>query len=214
MEQKKLKWKDVYKNNEKRRYCEVTGIKEQNIEIESNSFKVLKKRKYIVLIASIILLLLIIWTFRTNFKIILMVLAFFAVAGICFFIFNYFRFKCTEDGLYIKFGFQEGKFSYDKLKSVYLSKYNDYGFLIPSKRVYSIVLRYTDNTGRIKELSFPNYFITPEDTEKFLNNFEIKEAEENKFVGYERFKVFRKIGKIILIVLFIAFVIGSYFIRK
>ncbi len=214
MEQKKLKWKDVYKNNEKRRYCEVTGIKEQNIEIESNSFKVLKKRKYIVLIASIILLLLIIWTFRTNFKILLMVLAFFAVAGICFFIFNYFRFKCTEDGLYIKFGFQEGKFSYDKLKSVYLSKYNDYGFLIPSKRVYSIVLRYTDNTGRIKELSFPNYFITPEDTEKFLNNFEIKEAEENKFVGYERFKVFRKIGKIILIVLFIAFVIGSYFIRK
>ena len=203
MEQKKLKWKDVYKNNEKRRYCEVTGIKEQNIEIESNSFKVLKKRKYIVLIASIILLLLIIWTFRTNFKILLMVLAFFAVAGICFFIFNYFRFKCTEDGLYIKFGFQEGKFSYDKLKSVYLSKYNDYGFLIPSKRVYSIVLRYTDNTGRIKELSFPNYFITPEDTEKFLNNFEIKEAEENKFVGYERFKVFRKIGKIILIVLFI-----------
>lgn len=214
MEQKKLKWKDVYKNNEKRRYCEVTGIKEQNIEIESNSFKVLKKRKYIVLIASIILLLLIIWTFRTNFKILLMVLAFFAVAGICFFIFNYFRFKCTEDGLYIKFGFQEGKFSYDKLKSVYLSKYNDYGFLIPSKRVYSIVLRCTDNTGRIKELSFPNYFITPEDTEKFLNNFEIKEAEENKFVGYERFKVFRKIGKIILIVLFIAFVIGSYFIRK
>lgn len=214
MEQKKLKWKDVYKNNEKRRYCEVTGIKEQNIEIESNSFKVLKKRKYIVLIASIILLLLIIWTFRTNFKILLMVLAFFAVAGICFFIFNYFRFKCTEDGLYIKFGFQEGKFSYDKLKSVYLSKYNDYGFLILSKRVYSIVLRYTDNTGRIKELSFPNYFITPEDTEKFLNNFEIKEAEENKFVGYERFKVFRKIGKIILIVLFIAFVIGSYFIRK
>lgn len=214
MEQKKLKWKDVYKNNEKRRYCEVTGIKEQNIEIESNSFKVLKKRKYIVLITSIILLLLIIWTFRTNFKILLMVLAFFAVAGICFFIFNYFRFKCTEDGLYIKFGFQEGKFSYDKLKSVYLSKYNDYGFLIPSKRVYSIVLRYTDNTGRIKELSFPNYFITPEDTEKFLNNFEIKEAEENKFVGYERFKVFRKIGKIILIVLFIAFVIGSYFIRK
>lgn len=214
MEQKKLKWKDVYKNNEKRRYCEVTGIKEQNIEIESNSFKVLKKRKYIVLIASIILLLLIIWTFRTNFKILLMVLAFFTVAGICFFIFNYFRFKCTEDGLYIKFGFQEGKFSYDKLKSVYLSKYNDYGFLIPSKRVYSIVLRYTDNTGRIKELSFPNYFITPEDTEKFLNNFEIKEAEENKFVGYERFKVFRKIGKIILIVLFIAFVIGSYFIRK
>ena len=214
MEQKKLKWKDVYKNNEKRRYCEVTVIKEQNIEIESNSFKVLKKRKYIVLIASIILLLLIIWTFRTNFKILLMVLAFFAVAGICFFIFNYFRFKCTEDGLYIKFGFQEGKFSYDKLKSVYLSKYNDYGFLIPSKRVYSIVLRYTDNTGRIKELSFPNYFITPEDTEKFLNNFEIKEAEENKFVGYERFKVFRKIGKIILIVLFIAFVIGSYFIRK
>lgn len=214
MEQKKLKWKDVYNNNSKRRYCEITGIKEEDVEIESNSFKVLKERKYIVLIASLIIIALLVWTFRNDFKVLLILLAFFAGAGICFFIFNYFKFKCLKDGLYVRFGFQEGKFSYDKLKGVYLSKYNDYSFLIPAKRVYSIVIRYQDNANRIKELSFPNYFIKPEDTDRFLNNFEIEEAEESKLVNYERFKVFRKLLKTAIFIGFMVLIIGFYFLKR
>lgn len=214
MEQKKLKWKDVYNNNKKRRYCEITGIKEENVEIESNSFKVLKERKYIVLIASLIIIALLVWTFRNDIKILLILLAFFIVSGICFFVFNYFKFKCLKDGLYVRFGFQEGKFSYDKLRGVYLSKFNDYSFLIPAKRVYSIVIRYIDNTNRIKELSFPNYFIKPEDTEKFLSNFDIKEAEESKLVQYERFKVLKKLFKAAIFIMFVLLMIGLYFSKR
>lgn len=214
MEQKKLKWKEVYNNNKKRRYCEITGIKEENVEIESNSFKVLKERKYIVLIASIIIIALLVWTFRNDIKILLILLAFFIGSGICFFVFNYFKFKCLKDGLYVKFGFQEGKFSYDKLRGVYLSKFNDYSFLIPAKRVYSIVIRYTDNTNRIKELSFPNYFIKPEDTEKFLSNFDIKEAEESKLVQYERFKILKKLFKAAIFIVFVLLMIGLYFSKR
>lgn len=214
MEQKKLKWKDVYNNNQKRRYCEITGIKEEDVEIESNSFKVLKERKYIVLIASLIIMALIIWTFRNDIKILLILLAFFAVAGVCFFVFNYFKFKCTKDELYVKFGFQEGKFSYDKLKGVYLSRFNDYSFLLPVKKIYSFVIRYSDNTGRIKELSFPNYFVKPEDAEKFLNNFNIEEAEQPKYVKYERFKVFKKVGKAMIFIIFVLMLIGLAFAKK
>ncbi len=214
MEQKKLKWKEVYNNNKKRRYCEITGIKEENVEIESNSFKVLKERKYIVLIASIIIIALLVWTFRNDIKILLILLAFFIGSGICFFVFNYFKFKCLKDGLYVKFGFQEGKFSYDKLRGVYLSKFNDYSFLIPAKRVYSIVIRYIDNTNRIKELSFPNYFIKPEDTEKFLSNFDIKEAEESKLVQYERFKILKKLFKAAIFIMFVLLMIGLYFSKR
>ncbi len=214
MEQKKLKWKEVYNNNKKRRYCEITGIKEENVEIESNSFKVLKERKYIVLIASIIIIALLVWTFRNDIKILLILLAFFIASGICFFVFNYFKFKCLKDGLYVKFGFQEGKFSYDKLRGVYLSKFNDYSFLIPAKRVYSIVIRYIDNTNRIKELSFPNYFIKPEDTEKFLSNFDIKEAEESKLVQYERFKILKKLFKAAIFIMFVLLMIGLYFSKR
>ena len=213
MEQKKLKWKDVYNSNKQRRYCEIDGIEQEDVEIESNSFKVLKERKYIVLIASIITLALLIWTFRNNIKILLIVLAFFAGAGICFFIFNYFKFKCTKDGLYVRFGFQEGKFSYDKLKGVYLSKYNDYSFLIPLRRIYSIVIRYEDTYGRIKELSFPNYFVKPEETESFLNNFNLKEAVQDRYVQYERFKVLKKVGKACLFIFIALMVIGFAFAR-
>jgi len=213
MEQKKLKWKTVYNENKQRRYSEITGIKKEDVEIESNSFKTLKERKYIILTASIIILIALIWSFRKDIKVLLIVLAFFAIAGVCFFIFNYFKFICQKDGLYVRFGFQEGKFKYSQLKSVYLSKYNDYSFLIPSKRIYSLVIRYVDNNNRLKELSFPNYFVKPDDVMKFLDNFEIKEAEETDFVQYERFKILKKIGKVVVVVLFLVTVLGMYFAK-
>ena len=209
MEQKKLKWKDVYESNKQRRFCEVTGIKEENVEIESNSYKVFLKRKYIIIFASLIATLLIVWTFRNNIKVLLMVLAFFAIVGIGFFVFTYYKFKCLKDGLYVKFGFQQGKFKYDKIKAIYLSKYNDYSFLLPTRRRYSIVIRYEDNLNRLRELSFPNYFLTPEQTAEFLNNFIIKETQEEKYVQYERFKILKKIGKVVLVVLFLLFIIGT-----
>ena len=211
MEQKKLKWKDVYNENKQRRYSEIAGIKEENVEIESNSFRVLKDRKYIILAAAIIFSAFLIWSFRKDIKLLLIVLGFFAVAGICFFVFNYFKFRCQKDGLYIRFGVQEALFKYDRIKSVYLSKYNDFSFLIPSKRVYSFVIRYTDNYNRVKELSFPNYFVKPDEAMKFLTNFELKEAGESDYVQYERFKILKKVIKVIVAVLFLLTICGMYF---
>lgn len=140
-----LKWKDIYNNNKQRKYCEITGIKKEDVEIVSNSFRALKEKKYLFIIISIIILALLIYTFRGHVKILLMVFAFFVVAGICFFVFNYFKIKCLKDGLYIRFGVQEGIFPYDRIKSVYLSKFNDYSSLIPTKS-YSVVIRYLADT--------------------------------------------------------------------
>lgn len=204
----KLKWKDIYEQNKQRRYCEITGIKKEDVELESNSFTRLKERKYLVLAITLIVGALIVYTFRKDIKILLMVLAFFLVAGVCFFVFNYFKFKCLKDGLYVRFGFQQGKFSYDKLKGVYLSRFNDYTFLLPVKRLYSIVIRYEDSYKRIRELSFPNYFLKPESVSKFLENFEIKEEAKSQYVQYEKFKVLKRIGKAALFILFVAFIIA------
>lgn len=212
MEQKKLKWKDVYNDNKNRRYCEITGIQKEGISLESNSFKILKERKYISIISIIIIVTLLVWTFRSSVKTLLFVLAFFLIAGIGFFVFNYFKFECLNDGLYVKFGLQEGKFTYDRLKCVYLSKFNDYSFLLPTKRVYSVVIRYIDSYNRIKELSFPNYLLKSEDVVSFLNNFNIKEAEEERYVQYERFKVLKMIGKAIIAILIVVFIIGLFII--
>ncbi len=208
MEQKKLKWKDVYNNNKQRSYSEVTGIKKENVEIESNSFRILKEHKYLSIVVILLILALLIYTFRGDIKILLMVIAFTIFTCLGFFVFNYFKFKCQKEGLYIRFGLQEGLFTYDKLKYVYLSKYSDSNFFIPVKRVYSIVIRYVDNFGKTKELSFPNYFLSTKETEEFLNNFEIKETEPSGNTNYERFKLLKLIGKSLLFIIFVLFVIG------
>lgn len=214
MEQKKLKWKDIYNSNKQRKYNEIIGIKSENVELESNSFKTLKKRKYIIIISILVIILLLVWTFRRDIKMLFVVLAFFGIASIGFFVFNYFKLRCEKDGLYVRFGFQEGKFPYNRVKNVYLSRFNDYNFFIPTKKIYSVVIRYTDNFDRLKELSFPNYFLTPEDTEKFLSNFDIKEAEEGRYVQYERIKLFKLLGKIFVFVFFALLVLGVFFMKR
>lgn len=208
----KLKWKDIYNNNKQRRYCEITGIKKQDVELESNSFRILKQNKYLSIIITVILIAILFFTFRKDMRVFLIVLAFFAVAAICFFIFNYFKFKCTSNGLYVRFGMQEGLFPYEKLKSVYLSKFNDYRFLIPSNG-YSIVIRYYDNNNRIKELSFANYFLNKQETINFLENFNIKEERNNRYITYEKFKVLRKIIKVTAIVVFTILIFVAVYIN-
>lgn len=208
----KLKWKDIYNNNKQRRYCEITGIKKQDVELESNSFRILKQNKYLSIIIAVILIAILFFTFRKDIRVFLIVLAFFAVAAICFFIFNYFKLRCTSNGLYIRFGMQEGLFPYEKLKSVYLSKFNDYRFLIPSNG-YSIVIRYYDNNNRIKELSFANYFLNKQETINFLENFNIKEERNNRYITYEKFKVLRKIIKVTAIVVFTILIFVAVYIN-
>ena len=208
----KLKWKDIYNNNKQRRYCEITGIKKQDVELESNSFRILKQNKYLSIIITVILITILFFTFRKDIRVFLIVLAFFAVAAICFFIFNYFKLRCTSNGLYIRFGMQEGLFPYEKLKSVYLSKFNDYRFLIPSNG-YSIVIRYYDNNNRIKELSFANYFLNKQETIDFLENFNIKEEKNNRYITYEKFKVLRKIIKVTAIVVFTILIFVAVYIN-
>lgn len=208
-----LKWKDIYNNNKQRRYCEITGIKKEDVEIESNSFRVLKEKKYLTLIIIVILTGIILYTFRNDIKVFFMVMAFFVIASICFFVFNYFKIKCMKDGLYVRFGMQEGLFKYEKVKSVYLSKFNDYSFLIPS-RGYSIVIRYSDNNNRIKELAFANHFLNKQETLDFLENFEIKEVENENYVNFERFKILKKVAKVVMVILFILFIIGVVFISR
>ena len=208
MEQKKLKWKDVYNENKQRRYSEIAGIKEENVEIESNSFRVLKDRKYIILVAAIIFSAFLIWSFRKDIKLLLFVLGFFAVAGICFFVFNYFKFRCQKDGLYIRFGVQEALFKYDRIKNVYLSRFNDSSYLF-SIRTYNIVILYEDNLNRLRELYFDVTFTDKQQLVEFLDNFNVKEIESTQYNNFERFKLLKKIGKILMIVAFIV-IVGMY----
>ena len=183
----KLKWKEIYKDNKFRRYSEITKIKQEGVQIESNPSLVAKKKPYIIILISIALIALALITFRSDLKIALAVIAFFALMGCCFFIFNYYRLECTKEGLYIKYGMQQGVFSYDRIKNIYISRFNDSSYLF-SIRTYNIVIRYEDNFKRLRELFFDASFLNKEQVVAFLANFETKEAEESRYVNFERYK--------------------------
>lgn len=206
------KWKDIYNENKKRKYCSITRIKKEDIEIESNSFRVLKEKKYLSIFIILLITLLLVITFKKDIKVLALTLGFFIIAGICFFVFNYFKLKCTKEGLYIQFGIQSGTFSYDKIKSIYLSRFSDYSFIIPSKG-YNIVVRYLDNTNRLKELSFPNHFLNKQETIEFLENFEIEEEKEPSYISFEKYKLIKKIIRLIGITLFVLLIIGAVFYK-
>ena len=201
----KLRWKDIYNENKNKRYCEVTGIKKEDVEVETNPKRVLKEKKYFIIIAVILITALVLFTFRTNLKVAFIVLAFLAATGALTFLFNYYKLSCQKDGLYIKFGLQQGLFKYDRIKSVYLSRFNDSSYLL-SIRTYNLVIRYVDNYDRLKELFFDVSFASKEQIKEFLENFEVKETEDTKYRNFEKFKLLKKIGKILLIVAFIAFI--------
>ena len=195
----KLKWKDIYNDNIKRKYCEIINVKQKDVELKSDSLKLFKQKPYFITITILLFTLILLYTFRRDLKVFLLVLGFFLLAGCMFFFFNNFIIKTTQQGLYVRFGLQQGTFYYEKIKSIYLSKYNDYSFLLPSNS-YNIVIRYIDNTNKIKELFFSTIFLNKQETIKFLENFEIKEIENERYVKYEKYKMLKRIGKIVAII--------------
>lgn len=206
----KLKWKDIYKENLNRKVCEIEKIKNYDIGIESNPINALKARKYLIAAFFIIVTILLIITFRQDIKVLFMVLGFIFFSVVFFTIFNYFKFECKKEGLYIKFGMQAGMFPYDKVKSVYLSRFNDNNIMMFTNN-YNIVIRYMNSLNRIKELSFPVHFLNKEETVKFLDNFELKEEPKNEFVFFERKKLLKKIAKFLGIIFIVVFVVIASF---
>ena len=207
----KLKLKDIYSNNKNRRYNEIVSIVSERATLISNPKEVILKNKYKIIIVSVIIIALLLSTMYNDIITFFITLAF--LAGICLIVsvFNAFKLICNKDGLNISFGFQKVFFPYDKIKCIYLSKYDDYSFLRIAKD-YNIVIKYADNNGFIKELSFSTLFVTPKEINDFLNNFIIEDKNSVQEVNFERFKLIKKILKILLFVAVLAAIIAFYFI--
>ena len=206
--QPKLKWKDIYKENSNRKVCEIEKIKNYDVALESNPINFLKSRKYLIAGFFLIVTILIIITFIKEPKVLFMVLGFVFFAFITYLTFNYFKFECRKEGFYIKFGMQAGIFPYDRVKSVYLSRFNDNSIMMFTNN-YNIVVRYMNSLNRIKELSFPVHFLNKEETVKFLDNFELKEEPKNEFVSFEKRKLLKKIAKFLGILFIVIFILAA-----
>ena len=166
----KLKFKDIYLENKTRRFNEIVNVKSTNASLISNPKEIIAKNKYKIIIASVIIIALLLSTMYKEIGTFFITLAF--LIGICLIvsIFNAFKFICNKEGINISFGFQKVFFPYNKIKCIYISKYDDYSFL-HIVRDYNIIIKYEDNNGFIKELSFSTLFVTPQEVKDFLDNF-------------------------------------------
>ena len=209
---KKLKLKDVYIKNKNRRLNEIVGIKDCNASLVSNAKETIAKNKYIIILVSVIIIALLLSTMYNDLSTFFITLGFLIGIAIIVTIFNSFKLICTKDGITLSFGFQKAFLQHDKLKCIYLSKYDSYSFLRFAKD-YNIIIKYVDNNGYIKELSFSTLFLTPMQIDTFLNNFIIENKNSEEVVKYEKFKLIRKIAKTLFYILFIGTIIALYFIK-
>jgi len=205
----KLRFKDVFILHKNKRFNEIIGIESENAALISNPKKIIKENKYIIIITSIIVIALLLSTMYNDIITFFITLLF--LFGICLIVtvFNAFKFVCSKEGITISFGFQKVFFPYEKIKCIYISKYNDYSFLHLVKD-YNIVIKYVDTNGIIKELSFSTLFVSPEETNEFINNFKVDERISEEEVKFEKFKIIKRILKIALFALFIMAIIVYY----
>lgn len=197
-----MKLKDIYIENQNRKYRNVIDTKGKEIEIKSIPLKAIKKNKYPILIISLIIILVLLLTFYNTLNTFFVVIAFllFMVASAIYF--NNYSIRCKKDILHLKWNLQTFDLPYERLKSIFLSR-DISGLDIIPMLTYNIVIRYIDNMNFIRELSFPATLLNPEELKEFLDNFIVEEAEAEDCVKFERFKRLKMTMKILGFVLFI-----------
>lgn len=183
-----MKLKDLFEKNTQRRYYPITNVKKENIVLEMKPLKKIGKSIFGLLIALMIILGLLLINF--NVKYFTVSIALILLFVLLFIFGNRCIIQCDKETLNIKQGFQRLNIPYKNLKNVYIGQVSGLLFFLPAFN-YNIVVRYEDNFSFLRELEFSLLCADEKDVEAFLNNFEIEQEVQERYVQYER----RKFGK-------------------
>jgi hypothetical protein len=201
-----MKLKEVYKNNVGRKYRNVISTKGKEVELKSLPLNSIKKNKFPVIIISLITILILLFAFYNTLKTFAAVIIFLAFIVVSSLFFNNYSMKCKKDVLSLKWNFQKFDLPYTHLKSIFLSRdFNGLQFLPMIN--YNIVVRYIDNLNFIRELSFPAFFLKPEEVEEFIDNFVIEENKAEDCIKFEKYKKLKAAMKVLGFILFIILII-------
>ena len=201
-----MKLKELYESSQKRRFSTVKGVKEENLTLQMKPMKRIKESIWVLLliIAAVVGLLLI----NFNLNTFMVSLALVAIMILLFIYGNKATLHCDKDSLSVKQGFQNVKIPYNNLKNVYIGRVSGMLFFMPAFN-YNIVVRFQDNFSFLRELEFSLLCSDEKEVEKFLNNFEIEEQTEERYVAYEKKKVLSKIASFVF-TLIIAIIVAIY----
>jgi len=194
-----MNFNELYEKNKFRKYREIEQV-ENDVVLKARVKNFIDKYKKILIIVLCIISILLILSFHSNLKI--LVLTFFMLVFILLLsiYYNTFTIICKNNKMIIKMNMQEIKIEYSKLKNVYIENKKT-RILIKKRDNFLIVILYKAPNGNISNIYLPTMFLNKNDINKFLKTFKVKEEKSDNIVKAQKYQIKRLLIKTILFVL-------------
>lgn len=181
-----MNYKELYKANIDRMYCDITGIKEANVRAESHPLQTIRDNWIILLGALAVIVGFLLVSF--NLQNFLLVMAFIVLFLALYAIGNKFSVECSKNELKINQHFQNINLPYQSIKNVYVARTP--GSIL---KTYVLVVRCVDKLSLIREFEFPLLCCNAEQISKFVNNFKIGGESSAETIKQERRRSLKQI---------------------
>lgn len=178
--------KEFSKNNVDRRYCDVTSIKAENIDIES--FPIKKLQKSWIAILGVIAVVLGFLLMNFNAQRFLLVLGFALLFVVLFVLGNKFSVHCDYSGIKVKQHFQTITIQNKDVKNVYIAP-TIHGII----STYVLVISCEDKLNLIRDFEFPLLCVDKEEAIKFVENFVIAGESDQDKIALDKKRSFKRI---------------------
>lgn len=185
-----MEYKEYCIENDNRRFCDINGIKEENIGFETHPITAIKNHWIILLgVVAVVLGFLLL---RFEYKLFLLVIGFVALFFVLFLIGNKYSIICEKDGIKIKQHFQTIHLPYQMVKNVYIVNTVRGAF-----KTYVLVVRCEDKFALLREFELPLLCANKEEVIKFVNNFHIAGEVDSDKIALDKRREFKRIVRFI-----------------
>lgn len=190
---------ELYEKNKHRKFSEIEEV-EKDIVLKSRVKNFINRYKKILLIAILTILVLIIVTFHSTPKTLLLVICMYILMLFSIIYFNTYSIICKNNKMTIKINMQEIQIEYYNLKNVYIENKKTRIFF-KKRNNYSLIILYKAPNGNISNIELPLMFLNKSDLNKFLKNFIVKTKKSNNVVKTQKYQLKRLLIKLALFIL-------------
>lgn len=201
-----MKWNEIYEKNKFRKFSEIQKV-ENDIVLKARVKNFIDRYKKILWLTMIIISILIIITFYSTPKTLLLVFCMYILMIFCTIYFNTYSIICKNNKMSIRMNMQEIEIDYPNLKNVYIKNKKSRIFF-KKRNNYSLIILYKAPNNNISTIELPLLFLNKNELNKFLRNFEVKEQRSNNIIKAQKYQLKRLlIRSTLFIVIFIAIII-------
>lgn len=188
-----MEWKEIYKENKNRKVEEIEKITSDFL-LKTNLKNILKYHKNITLLVCIMIIVLIIITFRSSLNVMLSAFLLIALLILSSLFFLSFSITGKEDKFIIKSSGEEVVIPYSKVKHIYLEENTDRIF-IKKRNYYTLVILYETQKQNICDIRLSTLLLDRDEFKNWLEYFKLKPSNINyqeKCIKYKRKRFFKK----------------------